>query len=598
MNAVTQRALLRLPPLRMSTGPRDSLYVTTPIYYVNAAPHVGHAYTSVAADAAARFARLDGTPCTFLATGTDEHGEKVEESARAQGVEPLEFATSVSTTFRQLADAYDVSYDAFVRTTDAAHKKTVEDIWSKLVAAGDIYLGAYEGWYCVRDECYYAESDLVDGKAPTGAEVEWREKEPSYFFRLSKYQDALLELYGAADDESESESSWSLAKGQRTTIAPMSRRNEVVSFLKTETLRDLSVSRTTFTWGVPVPGDADHVVYVWIDALCNYLTAIGYPDHKEWQERWRGATHVVGKDILRFHAVYWPAMCLSAGIPVPEAIVAHGWWTKDGEKISKSLGNVVDPFDLLDTYGLDATRYFLLADVPFGADGDFSQRAVLAAANGYLANAVGNFAQRVCTMLTKAPCAGVAPEVEGSLAEILAKHAPDSPPDLLETARTLPDRMRPHLYTSSNDDGSTTTTTTTNLRFDLALREIEAVVREANRYFDSAKPWTLKKTDPAAMTDVLAVALELLRCVAIAYQPFMPRAAERMLDQIGVPPDERSFADLAARECLEPGTPLQKPTPIFPKIESVGEDGDAGASAPPPPPPPKKQKVAAAAASK
>ena len=306
--------LARRPTLTARHATTNPLYVTTPIYYVNAAPHVGHAYTSVACDAAARFARLDGREAT-LVTGTDEHGEKVEESAAAKGVEPLEFATSVSNTFRELADSFDIKYDRFIRTTDDDHKVAVEALWKRLEDAGQIYLGSYEGWYCVRDECYYTEGELVDGKAPTGAEVEWRAKEPSYFFKLSDWGDKLIELYEKED-----------------ILGPKSRKNEVLSFLKMEELRDLSISRTSFKWGLQVPGDPDHVVYVWVDALTNYLTAIGFPNG-DWESTWSGATHVVGKDILRFHAIYWPAMLMAAGLPVPKKIYAHGWWTKDGQKI-------------------------------------------------------------------------------------------------------------------------------------------------------------------------------------------------------------------------------------------------------------------------
>mmetsp|Transcript_13823 Transcript_13823/g.41797 ORF Transcript_13823/g.41797 Transcript_13823/m.41797 type:complete len:590 (+) Transcript_13823:3-1772(+) len=548
----------RLPSLLLVTrGARAlsaGLYTTTPIYYVNAAPHVGHAYTSVACDALKRFAELDGRPA-LLCTGTDEHGEKVEESARKEGSAPLEFATRVSETFRELADAYDVSYDHFVRTTSERHKAAVAKLWNVLRERDQLYLGSYEGWYSVRDECYYAESEIgADGKAPTGADVEWRTKEPSYFFKLSHYQDRLREAI--ASDE--------------LLVRPKSRKNEVLSFLENEVLRDLSVSRTSFTWGVPVPNDADHVIYVWLDALANYISAIGYDDDDEamMKKWWHEAqtVHVVGKDILRFHAVYWPAICLAADLPMPSAIVAHGWWTKDGQKISKSLGNVVDPFDLAQTYGTDATRYFMLSEVPFGSDGDFSKTAMLAAVNGFLANALGNFAQRVCVMLTKAPCDGTAPSAANGLEADLLKFAPDQP-DLLRKARALPQNMRQHMY----DDP----TSKAFLRFDLALAEIEDVVRDANKFFDTAAPWTLKKTDPDAMRRVLAVSLELLRCVAIAYQPFMPSASTKLLDQIGVSESQRLFADIQGRPGLPAGTPIAKPQPVFPRI-TLEEDVSSG----------------------
>ena len=511
----------------VATEEKPPFYCTTPIYYVNAAPHIGHAYTSVACDAAVRFAKLDGRRA-MLVTGTDEHGEKVEESAKAKGVAPLDFATEVSATFRDLAESFDVDFDRFVRTTEPAHARAVEKLWKALEANGMIYLGSYEGWYCVRDECYYTESELVDGKAPTGADVEWKAKEPSYFFKLSAFREKLIDLY----------------EGDEDALGPKSRRNEVLSFLKGEELRDLSISRTTFKWGLSVPGDDDHVIYVWVDALANYLTALGYgDDDDQWRDMWAGATHVVGKDILRFHAVYWPALLLAADLPPPKKIFAHGWWTKDGAKISKSLGNVVVPAELLADYGVDATRYFLLSEVPFGGDGDFSRTAMLAAANGFLANAVGNLCQRCCTMITK-NCGGTAPAL------------PDEPTDddaaLLAAARGLGDAMRPHADA---------------LRLDRALSEVEAVVRAANRYFDSMEPWKLKKSDPDRMGDVLAVSLETLRCIAIAYQPFMPDAAGRMLALLGVAegPD-RMLAALPAGG-VPAGAALPKPKPVFPRIE-------------------------------
>jgi len=515
----------RLPRTRRAAT-TDPLYITTPIYYVNAAPHVGHAYTSVACDAAARFARLDGRVAT-LVTGTDEHGEKIEESAAMNDCEPLEFATRVSGTFRDLADSFDIKYDRFIRTTDEDHKIAVEALWQKLEENGQIYLGSYEGWYCVRDECFYTEGELVDGKAPTGAEVEWRAKEPSYFFKLSAWGDTLIDLYETED-----------------ILGPKSRKNEVLSFLKMEELRDLSISRTSFKWGLQVPNDPDHVVYVWVDALTNYLTAIGFPDGA-WEASWRGATHVVGKDILRFHAVYWPAMLLAAGLPPPKKIYAHGWWTKDGSKISKSTGNVVVPSELIDEYGLDATRFFLLSEIPFGADGDFSRTAMLASCNGFLANAVGNLCQRCCAMIGK--------NLQGS-SPALADLTPEDNA-LLDKAHALGDAMRPHMD---------------QLAFNKALAEVEAVVRDANRYFDGMEPWKLKKTSPERMGVVLAVAQETLRCVAICYQPFMPRSATKMLDLLGVNENDRDLSNLRGA-AVAAGTVLPPPSAVFPRVEDVGE---------------------------
>jgi methionyl-tRNA synthetase len=345
----------------------NTYYITTPIYYVNDKPHLGHAYTSVACDAIARYMRLDGMEVKFL-TGTDEHGQKVEKSAAAAGVPPQAFVDEVSEHFREMAHTLNLTNDDFIRTTEPRHKEAAQALWKKLEAAGDIYLGGYAGWYATRDEAFYQESELVNGKAPTGADVEWVE-EPSYFFRLSKYQQPLLDFYAANPD----------------FILPESRRNEVLSFVKGG-LKDLSISRTTFNWGIPVPGDEKHIMYVWLDALTNYWTAA--------DGKWPADLHMVGKDILRFHAVYWPAFLMSAKLALPKRVFAHGWWTIEGEKMSKSLGNVVAPAHLVEKYGLDQTRYFLLREVPFGSDGNFSRQSMFERINADLANNIGNLAQQ------------------------------------------------------------------------------------------------------------------------------------------------------------------------------------------------------------
>ncbi|HSR72199.1 MAG TPA: methionine--tRNA ligase, partial [Kiloniellales bacterium] len=358
-------------------GSKPSYYVTTPIYYVNDLPHIGHAYTTLACDALARFMRLDGYDVFFL-TGTDEHGQKVEKSAQVAGLDPQAFTDRVSENFRALSQTLDFSNDAFIRTTEERHLRACQALWARLIEAGEIYLGSYAGWYAVRDEAFYGENELTlqpDGRriASSGAEVEWVE-EPSYFFRLSQWADRLLEFYDANPD----------------FIGPEGRRNEVVSFVKGG-LKDLSVSRTTFNWGVPVPDDPDHIMYVWLDALTNYITAVGYPDTESdtYRRYWPADVHMVGKDILRFHAVYWPAFLMAAGLEPPKRIFAHGWWTNEGQKISKSLGNVIGPDTLVARYGLDAVRYFLLREVPFGNDGDFSHRAMVSRINNDLANDFG-----------------------------------------------------------------------------------------------------------------------------------------------------------------------------------------------------------------
>ncbi|MBT4890632.1 MAG: methionine--tRNA ligase, partial [Rhodospirillales bacterium] len=364
-------------------------YITTPIYYVNDAPHIGHAYTTLACDVLARFKRLDGYDVHFL-TGTDEHGQKVETSAAAAGIAPKDFTDKVSQNFRDLADFMGFSNDDFIRTTEERHKKSCQAIWQRLIDNDEIYLGSYKGWYAIRDEAYYGEDELTtnaEGKkaAPSGAEVEWVE-EPSYFFRLSNWGDKLLKYYEDHPD----------------FVLPKTRLNEVTSFIKGG-LRDLSVSRTSFNWGIPVPGDDKHIMYVWLDALTNYITAAGFPDtdSESYQKYWPADLHMVGKDILRFHAVYWPAFLMAADLAPPKRVYAHGWWTNEGEKISKSVGNAIDPLDLIAEFGLDQVRYFLMREVPFGNDGDYSRTAMIQRTNADLANDFGNLSQRVLSMVFK-----------------------------------------------------------------------------------------------------------------------------------------------------------------------------------------------------
>ena len=514
-------------------GPEtDRYYVTTPIYYVNDAPHIGHAYTTLACDVLARFMRLDGREVKFL-TGTDEHGQKVAKSAEAAGMDPQAFTDKVSQNFRALSGALNFTNDDFIRTTEPRHVAACQRLWERLVASDNIYLGKYAGWYAVRDEAFYTESELTDGPggkkiAPSGAEVEWVE-EPSYFFRLSAWQDKLLEHYARNPD----------------AILPESRRNEVLSFVKSG-LRDLSVSRTTFDWGVPVPGDPDHVMYVWIDALTNYITAVGYPDEEndDFTKFWPADLHMVGKDILRFHAVYWPAFLMAAGVAPPKRVFAHGWWTNEGQKISKSLGNVIDPLALVETYGLDQVRYFLLREVPFGNDGDFSHRAMVGRMNNDLANDFGNLAQRVLSMIAK-NCAAAVPQLGDPT---------DADEALLGQARALHGRLRGEYQEQA---------------FHRALEATWEVVSAANRYVDEQAPWALKKSDPPRMATVLYVLAETVRHLAILTQPVMPDAMARMLDQLAVPEDKRSFAALG--EALAPGTALPKPEGVFPRLVETEE---------------------------
>ena len=498
-----------------------AFYVTTPIYYVNDSPHIGHAYTTLACDALSRFMRLDGRRVHFL-TGTDEHGQKVEKAASEAGLDPQTFTDRVSQRFRDLAAAMNCSNDDFIRTTEARHKRSVAALWERLVASGDIYLGKYAGWYSVRDEAFYAESELVDGKAPTGAPVEWVE-EPSYFFKLSAWQDRLLEFYRERPD----------------FVLPATRMNEVTSFVRGG-LQDLSVSRTTFAWGIPVPGDPAHVMYVWLDALTNYISALGFPDTEGdlYRTFWPADFHVVGKDILRFHAVYWPAFLMSAGLEPPKQVFAHGWWTVEGQKMSKSLGNVVSPASLIDKYGLDQTRYFLLREIAFGSDGDFSHAAMVRRINHDLANDYGNLAQRVLSMIAK-NCGGVVP-TPGPLAE--------ADQVLLDSARTLLDRTRSCMAEIASHQ---------------ALELIWEVCGAANRYVDAQAPWTLRKTDPARMATVLWVLAETVRRLAILTQPYMPEASGKLLDLLAIPPAERSFASL--ERALPAGSALPSPVGVFPR---------------------------------
>ena len=521
---------------------RDSWYVTTPIYYVNDAPHLGHAYTTIACDALARFQRLDGKRVMFL-TGTDEHGQKVEKSARAAGEEPQAFADRVSARFRALADAVGCTHDRFIRTTEPAHARASQAIWSALVDAGEIYLGSYSGWYSVRDEAYVAESELAEGPdgeklAPSGAPVE-RVEEPSYFFRLSAWGDRLLAYYEAHPD----------------AILPESRRNEVLSFVRGG-LEDLSVSRTGFRWGVPVPGDDRHVIYVWLDALTNYMTGVGYPDadSESFRAFWPASVHVVGKDILRFHAVYWPAFLMAAGLPPPERVFAHGWWTVEGRKMSKTLRNAVDPFRLIETYGLDQVRYFVLREVPFGNDADFSRAAIVRRIDRDLANDFGNLAQRVLSMAAR-NCGGRVP-APGPFA--------DSDRALLAAAAGLVPELRRSMARQGLSD---------------ALERIWSLVRAANAYVDREAPWTLRKTDPERMGTVLYALCETIRHLAITVQPFTPAAAAALLDQLAAAPDARDFAALAPGRALAPGTPLPAPRGVFPRVDkAVLEAAEAGAA--------------------
>ena len=506
---------------------RKSFYITTAIAYPNGVPHIGHAYEAIATDALARFQRLDGKDVFFL-TGTDEHGLKMMQTAEAEKLPTLEVATRNALRFKEMDQRLNVSFDRFIRTTEEQHHRSSQAIWQRMADNGDIYLDSYAGWYSVREEAYYAEDETVVGddevrRGPQGSPVEWVE-EKSYFFKLSAYQDKLLALYDNQPD----------------FIGPDSRRNEVVSFVKSG-LRDLSISRTTFDWGVKVPGDPEHVMYVWVDALTNYITGVGFPDESDTNWRyWPADVHIIGKDIIRFHAVYWPAFLMSAGIPLQKRVYAHGFLFNKGEKMSKSVGNVVDPFNLANQYGVDQMRYFFLREVPFGQDGSYNHEAIVARINADLANDLGNLAQRSLSMIAKQH-EGVLPE-PGAFSDtdkaILAQAD-----GMITLARTAMATQQIHHW----------------------LNAVWAVVAEANRYFAGEAPWALAKTDPQRQRTVLYVTAEVVRQVAILAQPAMPDCSARLLDILGIPADQRDFAGLGGAARIKPGAALPAPTGIFPR---------------------------------
>ena len=496
---------------------KNHFYITTPIYYVNDKPHIGHAYTNIVSDIIARFKRLDAFEVKFV-TGTDEHGQKVEKSAQKSGYDTQEFVDKIAQNFSNLAKDLNISNDDFIRTTQARHKKFVANIWKKLISSGDIYLGKYKGWYSVRDEAYYAESELVIGKAPTGADVEWIE-EPSYFFKLSAWQDKLLQLY----------------ETNPNFIGPKGRRNEVISFVKSG-LKDLSVSRTSFFWGVQVPNDDKHVIYVWLDALFNYISVLG----DENSLFWPADLQIVGKDILRFHAVYWPAFLMAANYQPPRRIFAHGWWTNNGEKISKSLGNIIDPYDIIAKYNLDYFRYYLAIEITFGNDGNFSEEAFIKRINSELVNKVGNLIYRTVNLIYK-NCEKKIP---------VPNTYTNKDKVILTQAYNLIGRVR-----SLMDEQS----------LKGALEEIINLANTANIFIDEEAPWKLKTSDIARMQTVLYILAEVIRIIGILLQPFVPDSATQILNHLKV--RERGFNALNEYNAMIPGNTIERPEIIFNKIE-------------------------------
>jgi methionyl-tRNA synthetase len=504
-------------------------FLTTAIAYPNGPPHIGHAYEAIATDAIARFMRLDGYDVFFL-TGTDEHGIKMLQTAAKEGLSGRQLAERNVPLFKAMVARMNCSNDDFIRTTEQRHHRSSAALWERMEANGDIYLAKYSGWYSVRDEAYYAENETevqpneTRVATKTGTPVEWVEEE-SYFFRLSAYQDKLLDLYARVPD----------------FVLPKERLNEVASFVRGG-LQDLSISRTTFDWGIRVPGDDKHIMYVWVDALTNYITGVGFPDVDSamFRRYWPADLHVIGKDIVRFHAVYWPAFLMSAGIAPPRRVFSHGFLFNRGEKMSKSVGNVIDPFALADAYGVDPLRYFFLREVPFGQDGNYSHEAIVARINADLANDLGNLAQRSLTMIAK----GFA----GGLPTPSAFTANDAA--ILAAADAMIGKAREAMATQ---------------QLHQVLNTVWAVIAEANRYFAGEAPWALAKTDPQRQGTVLYVTAEALRQVAILVQPFMPDSAARLLDLLAIPADQRSFATLGGVARITAGSTLPPPAPVFPR---------------------------------
>jgi len=507
---------------------RDNIfYITTAIAYPNGIPHIGHAYEAIATDALARFQRLDGKDVFFL-TGTDEHGLKMVQTAESEGLGVAELAARNAGRFKEMDERLNVSFDRFIRTTEPAHHHSVQVVWNRMQQNGDIYIDTYAGWYSVRDEAYYDEEETVVGednvrRGPQGSPVEWVE-EKSYFFKLSAYQDRLLHLYESQPD----------------FIGPDSRRNEVISFVKGG-LKDLSVSRTTFDWGIKVPNAPEHVMYVWVDALTNYITGVGFPDegNANWRY-WPADLHIIGKDIIRFHAVFWPAFLMSAAIPLPKRVYAHGFLFNRGEKMSKSVGNVVDPFNLADQYGVDQVRYFFMREVSFGQDGSYNHEAIVARINADLANDLGNLAQRSLSMIAK-QLGGILPE-PGEFS--------DNDKAMLAQADAMLAASRSAMATQQIHQW---------------LNAVWAVVAEANRYFAGEAPWALAKTDPARQKTVLYVTAEVVRQIAILAQPVMPESCAKLLDSLGIPADTRDFAALGGATRIAAGTALPAPVGVFPR---------------------------------
>ncbi len=518
---------------------KTPFYITTAISYVNGSPHLGHAYEQILTDTMARHMRLDGRDVMFL-TGTDEHGQKVAKTAEKNGMEPKAFCDQIAQEFIGMTDQLNISNDDFIRTTEPRHYEASQAIWKAIQANNpdDIYLGKYNGWYSVRDEAYFTEGELTEGEdtegnkyklAPTGAPVEWVE-ESSYFFRLSAYGNKLLELYDSHPE----------------FIAPESRRNEIKSFVKSG-LQDISISRTNFKWGVPVPDDEKHVMYVWLDALTNYITGVGYPDTESdsYKKHWPADVHVIGKDIIRFHCIYWPAFLMAANLELPKQVFAHGFINVNGAKMSKSVGNVIAPQDLIDAYGLDATRYLLMREVSHGQDGNFSHEYAIQRINSDLANGLGNLVQRSLSMIHK-NCDGKVP----------------TPNEFNDDDKKLLNHAYERVLPVVQEEGA-------KMRFNRVLEAIWKLVIDANGYVDAQAPWALKKEDPERMKTVLYTLAETIRCLGILVQAIVPESADKILNTLSIDENERFYSNLSAEFKVKHELEIDKPEGIFPRLEVV-----------------------------